>query len=136
MAVWNSNHQVDPAIGHGTGYWPRLPSGLDTYSDVKVDSGRILDYTVNMYPSLGLSEAISRAEDELPPNATVVSSAPSPPASPSCRIVVFAEPILGARLSMDVAARFYSPSSAFTPTSVESVALSPLPIGSHHLPSC
>lgn len=62
---------MDP---NGTGYWPRLATGVDTYTSVRFFQGRALRYTENLYPSLPAASALHVIGDELPPDAHVVTT--------------------------------------------------------------
>lgn len=104
VANWDANHEADPLVRSGTGFWPRHGNGLDTYADVVPTDGRILSFTMNLYPAMSRAAALVRAEDELPPETTVVASAELPPESahPDCEVVLLTNPILSARLHLDV----------------------------------
>lgn len=132
-AEWAAGHTVDP---NGTGYWPRLANGLDTYTSVRFIRGRALRYTENLYPPLPAASALHVIGDELPPDAHVVHDAPSPPAHPSCAQVVEASPTLQATAGMEVLAELRSSGGRYDSAAVASITYQALTGSSQALPAC
>lgn len=119
-AAWDAGHQMDPA---GTGYWPRLASGYDTYTSVVFVRGRALQYTEHLYPSLAASDAVKVAGDELPPDTRIVERVPS--GGPACQLVVESSSTLDALAGVEVLVELHSGGTGYDPASVSTITYRP-----------
>lgn len=135
VASWNENHHPDPDVPLGTGYWPRLVTGADTYSEMVVSHGRIVGYLLSIYPALSLSQAVSRVKDELPPDAKLTRSVALPAADPSCEEMLFHSDVLAAKVGMQVLAVATSGGGTLQTSAISTVHLEPAPV-SGALPAC
>lgn len=131
FAQWQANHTEDPD-SPGNGYWPRLPSGLDTYASVTFIGGKALRYLENIYPAETLHGAILRVEDELPPAPSILARAQHP----SCYELLFSSRRVLAMTGVNVLAVLESGGPSFDPQSVTTITYSPLPPGAGLPPSC
>lgn len=138
LAEWNANHEHDPDVPNGTGYWPRLANGLDSYASVRVVGGRVLDYVLNLYPALTTAQAVSRVEDELPPSSAVRVEAlrPSGTSAPGCEVLVLSGPVLQAKLGRSAMAELETAGANLQPASITRIVLSPAPRGGALPASC
>lgn len=118
VAAWGNSHTVDP---DGTGFWPRLPNGKDTYQDIRTAGGRVVSYTENFDPPSNPQEARASVMNELPTDAKVLQQAQGA----SCEQLVLSSPTVLAVVHTDVLARLYGP----PPGQVSSIEYSPFPAG-------
>jgi hypothetical protein len=123
-ADWKVGHQLDPL---GTGYWPRLSSGYDTYTSVRFIRGRALEYTEHVYPPLSTGAALKVVDDELPPDAHVVYDRPG---KTSCQQVVESSRTITALAGVEVLIELYGPGD------VSSISYQPFTGPLTTLPSC
>jgi hypothetical protein len=124
---------MDP---RGTGYWPRLGSGYDTYTSVTFSGGRALRYTEHLYPDMSSASALKVVGDELPPDARVVSDPPVPPGHPACAQVVESSRTIRALAGVEVLAELRSSGPGYDPGAVSSITYQPLTTPVPAQPGC
>jgi hypothetical protein len=132
-AEWAAGHQMDP---DGTGYWPRLANGPDTYTSVQFLRGRALRYTENLYPAVPAASALHVIGDELPPDARVVHYAPSPPGHPLCAQVVESSYTLQVKAGVEALVEMRSGGGSYDSAAVATLTFQPLTSPSSSLPAC
>lgn len=119
-ASWADNHEPDP--GRSGGWWPRLPDNRDTYQSLDVVGGRVVGYTLALYPSVSEAEARTRLANDLPIDATVVVDR----AVPGCRQLVEQSPTLTAVTGLRVLVELRSSGGSYDPASVSTIVTAPL----------
>lgn len=123
--AWAANHEADP--GRPGGWWPRLPDNRDTYQSLDVVAGRVLGYTLALYPSGSEADARTRLANDLPIDATVVVDR----ALPGCRQLVEQSPTLAIVTGRRVLVELRSSGGSYDPASVSTIVTAPLsPAGS------
>ena len=129
LAQWNANHTEDPAH---TGYWPRLPDNIDTYTAMQLRAGRVVGYLLSLYPPVPVAAALSRLANDLPLDARVVSSQ----TRARCDQVVESGPTMTAATGSEVVADLESAGPAFRAGAVIRIAVAPLPAGAAPPAAC
>lgn len=133
QAVWYQSHTPDP---DGSGFFPRLGNGDDTYTGVQFTNGRALYYTEHLYPAVPVDVALSSVGDELPFDATVVHNAPSPATNPVCEQVVESSPTLQSAAGVEALAELRSDTTALDTDAVSEITFQPFSGPLSSLPSC
>jgi len=126
---WNANHTPDP--GSRADYWPKLPDGLDTYTNLQVVGGRVVGYVLNLYPSVALADAKSRLANDLPLDTAVVSEQPLA----GCDQLVESGPTIKAVSPGGVLAELES-SGSYSPDAVSRVVVAPMAPGTVPAAAC
>lgn len=119
--AWAANHEHDPS--NSTGWWPGLPDGRDTYTSLKVAGGRVVGYTLALYPAEASGDAKARLASDLPLDA----SAASDKTLPGCELVVESSPTLAAAVGGRVLAELTSAGGSYDPAAVSTIVTSALP---------
>ena len=128
---WNANHTPDP--GASSDYWPKLPDGLDTYTDLRLAAGRVVGYVLNLYPSVGVADAKSRLANDLPLDASVTSERPLP----GCDQLVEQGPTVVAVSPGGLLAELESTNGgAYSASAIARIVVAPLPAGGTPPASC
>lgn len=128
-AAWAAGHQMDPA---GTGYWPRLSSGHDTYTSVTFIRGRALAYTENVYPAMSAADALKVVGDDLPPDAHLGHA----DRRPSCEQVMVSSRSISALAGVGVLVELHSDGGAYYPARVDYITYQPFSGSPSALPGC
>ncbi|MGH9132210.1 MAG: hypothetical protein ACRDWV_11210 [Acidimicrobiales bacterium] len=132
-AAWATGHQLDPS---GTGFWPRLADGDDTYTSVSFVRGRALSYTEHLYPAISEAEALKVVNDEMPPDVKVIGTKVSPALRPSCEQLVLSSPTIRTLAGANVLVELYSDGQGYEPQQVTRLTYQPIGQVSSALPSC
>jgi hypothetical protein len=74
QASWQGDHTLDPILK--TGYWPRLASGVDTYTNITYSNNIVTGFTYNFYPGVTLAVARETAKGMLPIATKTISKSP------------------------------------------------------------
>lgn len=133
QAVWDQSHTANP---EGTGFYPILGNGLDTYTNVEFTNGRALSYTLNLYPAAPVDQALSSVGDEMPFDAKVIYNQPSPATNPVCQQVVETSPTLQAAAGVDVLAELRSDGPTLDTDAVSEITFQPFTGPLSSLPAC
>ena len=128
---WNANHTPDP--GTPNDYWPKLPDGLDTYTNLVVTNGRVVGYVLNLYPGVAAADAKSRLANDLPLDATIASEHQLG----GCDQLVEHSPTIDAVSPGGLLAELESAGGgAYSASSVARIVVSPLSAGSAAPATC
>lgn len=124
QAGWDANHTHDP--GAPANYWPKLPSGFDTYTNMNVVNGRVVGYVLNLYPTVSLADAKSRLANDLPLDTAATGEQALTSGSPGCDRVIESGPTVRAVDGNAVVADFESAGNTYDGSAVTRINVSPL----------
>ena len=128
---WSANHTPDPATP--ASYWPRLPDGLDTYTNVQMVGGRVVAYVLNIYPNVSADDAKTRVANDLPLDTAVVTER----RLPACDQLVESGPTVRAVSAGGLLVELESAGgTAYAASSVARIIVSPLAAGTAPPSAC
>jgi len=106
LARWNKHHVPDTARDPQTNFLPRTQGGLDRFTEVAVDGGRVYAFVMHFDPGT-TDEATAKqlAQQEVPPDSRLIFDEQlykhAKDADDQCEILQFQSAILAAALPSD-----------------------------------